>query len=216
MATRSLLGMTPPTYLVPAEMVPAFHDLLDAFRKIDGSQMPCKVISTRPGEAFQMKRNCFLLPFEASHTAPAVGYGLWRKHTILRPDLKGKTQDEIRAAANRGEDVSIETSVPLVAFTGDSRIDVVDQEEVLRKAKLLIMEVTFLDDRVNVQRARENGHIHLDEVIDRAEVFENEAILFTHLSARYRYDEASRILDKRLPKTLKERVTLLPRPDWIR
>jgi ribonuclease Z len=76
------------------------------------------------------------------------------------------------------------------------------------------MEVTFLDQRVPVDKARENGHIHLDEVIQRADLFENEAILFTHLSARYRYEEALEILAQRLPDGLKERVHLLERPAW--
>jgi len=214
-ATRSLLGMAPPTYLVPSEMVDAFHALLDAFRRVDQSDMPCTVIPAVPGEDVSLTKGRFIRPFRAVHTIPAVGYGLWRTQTKLRPELVGASQEEIRAAVARDEEVAIETPVPLVAFTGDSRIEVVDQESVVRQAKLLIMEVTFLDDRVDAQRARENGHIHLDEVIERADLFENEAILMTHLSARYRYEEALKILDARLPEKLKARTTLLPRPDWV-
>ena len=73
----------------------------------------------------------------------------------------------------------------------------------------MIMEVSFIDDRVSVESARKNGHIHLDEVIARADLFQNKAILFTHLSARYREQEAVQALEARLPDTLKERVTLL-------
>lgn len=214
-ATRSLLGMDPPTYLVPEAMVPDFMSLLVAFRKIDHSDMPCTVIPAVPGEDVALAKRRFLRPFAAVHTVPAVGYGLWRQQTKLKPELEGLPEDEIRARAQDGP-VAVETEVALVAFTGDSRIEVVDREAVVREAKLLIMEVSFLDERVDVERARENGHIHLDEVIERADVFENEAILFTHLSARYRFEEAQEILDKRLPDTLKERVTLLPRPDWVR
>ena len=52
-----------------------------------------------------------------------------------------------------------------------------------------------------------------DEVIDRADAFENEAILFTHTSARYGHAEALDILRRRLPPSLAGRVTLLPPPE---
>ena len=71
------------------------------------------------------------------------------------------------------------------------------------------MEVTFIDERVSVESARKNGHIHLDEVIERADLFQNKAIWFTHLSARYREHEAKQVLASRLPDSLKDRVTLL-------
>ena len=45
-----------------------------------------------------------------------------------------------------------------------------------------------------------------DELKD---LFQNQAILFTHLSARYRADEAKAIVDARLPPSLRERSTLL-------
>jgi ribonuclease Z len=213
-ATRALLGMGPPTYLVPAPVEAHFHGLLDAFRKIDGSELPCTVIPAHPGQDVPLPKGRFIRPFSAVHTLPALGYSLWRHHTTLRSELVGADQDTIRAARDRGEAVSIQAPIPLIAFSGDSRIEVLEREPVMRQAKLLIMEVTFLDQRVPVDKARENGHIHLDEVIQRADLFENEAILFTHLSARYRYEEALEILAQRLPDGLKERVHLLERPAW--
>jgi ribonuclease BN (tRNA processing enzyme) len=66
---------------------------------------------------------------------------------------------------------------------------------------------------VSVAECRDKGHVHLDEVCERAHLFENEAILVTHLSQRYTPDEARRILARRLPPALHERVVpLLPEP----
>ena len=89
-------------------------------------------------------------------------------------------------AKDRGEEVNEWFDQPEVAFSGDSTIELIDREESMRKARLLIMELTFLDDRVSVAAARSKGHIHLDEVLERAELFENQTILFTHVSARWR------------------------------
>ena len=93
-----------------------------------------------------------------------------------------------------------------IAFCGDTAIDVVEREECVRTARVLLLEVTFLDDRVSIESARKNGHVHLDELIERAHLFQNEAIVFTHFSARYTDRDISRILDARLPETLRSRV----------
>ena len=49
----------------------------------------------------------------------------------------------------------------------------------------------------------------LDEVVERAALFENEAVLMTHFSARYKAREVVAALDARLPSGLRERVTPL-------
>ena len=99
--------------------------------------------------------------------------------------------------------------VPEVAFCGDTLIDVVEREEVVRKARLLILEVTFLDDRVSVEKARASGHVHLRELAERADLFENEALLLTHFSPRYSREEILIALDRGLPPRLRERATPL-------
>lgn len=208
-ATRSLMHMKPPRYVVPHENEAAFHELLGVWRRLDRSDLACEVVPLGPGEALDLGKGITARPFRSPHRVPCQGYGLWRRRRRLRSDLRGKDSSEIKAARARGETVNEEWSVPEVAFTGDSLIEVVEREAVVRTARLLIMEVTFIDDRVSVAQARSKGHIHLDEVVERAALFENQAILFTHLSARYRPAEAREILARRLPPGLKERVHLL-------
>ena len=96
--------------------------------------------------------------------------------------------------------------MPELAFTGDSRIEGLEAEPDALRARRLIMEVTFLDERVSVEQCRSKGHIHLQEVVERARLFENEAILFSHFSARYRRHEIDALLDERLPPDLRLRV----------
>jgi hypothetical protein len=58
-----------------------------------------------------------------------------------------------------------------------------------------------------------NGDVELPKLVEMLDwlFVENEALLFTHFSARYRRDEILRILDARLPPSLRARVTpLLP------
>ena len=69
---------------------------------------------------------------------------------------------------------------------------------------MLLLECSFLlpEDR---DRAREYAHIHLDDILERAERFENEAIVLTHFSQRYTPDEIRKELSA-LPEALARRV----------
>ena len=61
-------------------------------------------------------------------------------------------------------------------------------------------------------RAREYAHIHLDDIVQRASLFENEAIVLTHFSLRYRPEEILEALGT-LPAGVSKRVIpFLPRP----
>lgn len=213
-ATRSMMHMRPPRYLVPAENVAAFEGLLDAWRALDGSALPCRVVPARPGTEVPVKQGVVARAFRVAHRVPTLGWALWQKNRKLKPAWVGRPGHEIRDARRAGEAVTDTVEQPIVAFSGDTLIEAVDTHPVMRQARLLILEVTFLDDRVSVADCRSKGHVHLDEVLERAGSFDNDAILFTHTSARYGYAEACDILDRRLPPELARRVTLLPPPPW--
>ncbi|CAB4280938.1 unnamed protein product [Prunus armeniaca] len=86
-------------------------------------------------------------------------------------------------------------------ITDSSNIDVL-------KAKILVVESTFVDDSVKVEHAREYGHMHLSEIISHAEKFENKAILLIHFSARYTVKEIEQAVSV-LPSPLAGRVFAL-------
>lgn len=212
-ATRNLMGMSPPTYVLQPHLIPHVEALFEVWRRLDGSELPCALVPLSPGESLPLWPGVDARPFRSPHRIACQGYALWRTRRRLRPELQGRPEREIRARRLAGEEVAIPVSLPEVAFTGDALIEVVEHEPAVRQARLLIMEVTFLDDRVSVAQTRSKGHIHLDEVIARADLFENQAILFTHLSSRYTDAEARQIVADRLPASLKDRVTLLGIPE---
>lgn len=211
-ATRALRHLAPPTYVIPHENAADVERLLAVWRDLDGSRLPVELVPLGPGGEFRLRRDLVARPFRADHVAPCQGYALWSQRQKLRPELQGLPGAEIARLRGAGTVVTTPVETPEVAFCGDTRIDVVEREEVVRKARLLILEVTFLDERVPVPEARAKGHVHLDEVCERAALFENEAILFTHFSARYTRHEIARLLERRLPAELAGRVTALYPP----
>jgi len=209
-ASRTLLGMQPARYAVPSEHVDALQGVLDAWAVLDRNPLEYALLPMGVGERLALKGGHYAQAVRSIHTMPTQGYVVYQKKRKLRPEWVGVPGSEIAAARQRGEDVTRPEDVPLIAFTGDSTAEVIEREPALRHARLLIMELTFVDQALSANQARERGHTHIDDLLDRLHLLENEHILFTHLSARYTHAKAQRILMERLPDAWRDRVTLLP------
>ncbi len=214
-ATRDLTGQGTTTYHVPAENHADVEAMFEAWRRLDRSTLPCTVVPASPGDEFELGPGRVAQAFRAVHRVPTIGWALWSHKKRLKEEYAGLPGQQLGDLRRKGVVFEDVVRVPEIAFCGDTTIDVVDREEVVRNARVLILEVTFLDEQVSVAQARSKGHIHLDEVIERAEVFNNEAIVFTHFSLRHPRHEIPQILARRLPASLKERVfPLLPEHPW--
>jgi ribonuclease Z len=208
-STRELRQLSPPTYVVPRENATDFARLFEVWRALDRGDLPHRLVELGPGDEFELPCKLIARPFRSPHRVPTQGYMLWKRHRKLRPEYLGRTPDELRElAADLGPALYDWTETPEIAFTGDTLIEVLEREPTLLRARLLVIEVTFVDERVPIEKARSKGHIHLDEILERAALFENEAILFTHFSSRYRDSDVLRALE-RLPASLRSRVTPL-------
>ena len=206
---RNLGRMKPATYYVPRTCADDVRALFDCFERLDQNPLAPRLVPLGPGDEAPLGHDRVVRAVPGVHRIHSQGYAVWSRRRKLRPEYRGRSGHEIAQLRRSGTEVSEVEEVPEVVYTGDTRAEMIDREPVLRRARLLIIEVSFLDERVSVKRAREGGHLHLDELIERADLFENEAILVTHVSARYRRDEIVSILDARLPPGLRARVTPL-------
>ena len=208
-ATRSMRGMSPPTYVIPSRIVDPFERLLAIWREIDRSDMPHHTVALDPGEEFTLKNGMIVRPFATYHTGPSQGYSLWSTKDKLLPEYRGLPNDEIRRLrVEEGRTVTETVETAEVAYCGDTRIEVVDREAVVRQARLLILEATFIGDRISVEETRSRGHVHLDEIDARSDRFENEAILLHHFSARFSASEIRAAIAE-LPAGVRARATPL-------
>lgn len=209
---RALNRLPPPTYIVGPENHKALLALFDAYRLLDRTDLPCTVLCLTPGDQHAVSKSLQVSVFRSYHRVPTQGYVVKRVKRRLRTDLQAFTGAEIRRLAQAGEQVNQWEIYPEVAFSGDSTIDIVDREEDVRNAKLLILECTYISTEgkgsISVEEARYRGHIHMDEIAARAHLFKNERILLTHFSPRYSHEEI-REAAQALPSILDGRVTLL-------
>eukprot|EP00742_Colponemidia_sp_Colp-10_P004096 GILJ01004371.1.p1 GENE.GILJ01004371.1~~GILJ01004371.1.p1 ORF type:complete len:341 (-),score=34.84 GILJ01004371.1:173-1195(-) len=213
-ATRSLRSMNLPTYLVPPAAVKGVQAVFEAFFELDGGEgtIP-KIRSPAIGEETPFFVGHYVKPFLTRHRVPSQGYLVTSRRKRLKPEYQGSTKQETQALVMAAKAANIEcveeVSVAEIAYTGDTMLESVLANDEVLNARLLIMEVTYLEAEPPVAQAHKYGHVHLDEVIEHADKFKNEFLLFTHFSARYSAAAIVDILDRRLPPSLKSRVTPL-------
>ena len=175
---------------------------------------------TRATTEHRVSKRLVVRAFATTHPVPSQGYVAYGTKEKLKTEFIGSSPSEIKALKARGVAITDTVEVPEVAFTGDTTIDWVDRAtgrdgkhidavaaDALR-ARLLICECTFVDDRCTAEDARAYGHTHVDDLIHRADAFENvESILLIHFSARYKAEEVRDALAKRLPESLRKKTT---------
>lgn len=208
-ASRDLYGMRPPTYYLPAQNHDDFLALLDCWRRLDRSELPCDVVPMRPGDRADLGKGWSVEAFEVNHRIPSVGYALIQTVQRLRPELQGLSGEEIRARRQCGEPVTRPEDRIEVAFCGDTSILAVERQPLVRAARLLILECTFVEPE-HLDRATQTGHVHLDQIAERAHLFaDNECVLLTHFSQRHPASIILQRLDERLPAELRAKVVPL-------
>lgn len=209
-ARRRMMRMEPPTLYVPAEAVEDLRRLLLIMQRLDRGRMICNLIGLKPGNEAALSRELVVTAFPTTHTIPSLGFIVWDRRNKLKDEFVGLPGDKIRDLRMAGTEVTREVRTPILAYTGDTSPGGLDGCPAVYQAKVLITEVSFIRPNHRREKIHKFGHMHLDDVIERAERFENELLIFSHFSTRYLPDEVRRLLDKKLPASLKEKVKI-----WI-
>jgi len=181
---REMQGLRPPHFILPAWLADGFKALFRAFQELEGSTPPYTVTLINAGQKVHLRHSTYVEAFRATHRIPALTYGVWRDVKHLKPEYVGRPGVELGALRKNKVDIDDVVPTLVFAFSGDTTIDVFDNNPILYTAKTLAMEVTFFGD-YKIEAARKWGHIHVQDVIDRADKFQNEEVIFTHPSARY-------------------------------
>lgn len=204
-ARRRMMKMEPPTIYLPEQVLESTHLLLKVWQKLDRGRMNCNLIPVKPGDMFELSREHVVTAFETKHTVPSLGYIVWERRKKLKLEYVGLTQDQIRDVSLSGKEVSMEVRTPLICYTGDTSPAGLDGCPDLFNAQILITEVTFFRPEHRKEKIHKFGHMHLDDVIERADKFKNELLIFGHFSTRYNEHQFEKALQQRLPASLKDR-----------
>jgi ribonuclease Z len=204
---RALHGKSkPPRVVMPAEIVDDLNAALEALGRLQRWPLAIEAVGMQPGDEIELRGDLRVRAVRTFHPVPALGYVIVRRVSKLRPELHGRPGAEIAARRRAGEDVMTSEDRLELAYATDTLVSVLDHSPDLLRARVLVMECTFLDERKTLEAARAGCHIHLDELIERAAKFQNEHIVLMHVSQLYRPDEVATILDRRVPPELRARI----------
>jgi ribonuclease Z len=207
-ARRRMMKMEPPTLYLPFEAVEDVRRLLLVMQRLDRGRMICTLNGVRAGDEIELSRELVISAFATTHTIPSLGYVVWDRRFKLKEEYHGLTGEQIRDLRLGGTAVTREVRTPLLAYTGDTSPAGLDNYPPVYEAKILITEVSFIRPSHRREKIHKFGHMHLDDVVERADRFHNELIIFSHFSTRYHPHEIRRFIDGKLPARLQERVKL--------
>jgi ribonuclease Z len=201
---RRLAGLPPARVFVPEEAVADLETWISASERLEKVDYGVRVVASRPGDRVLLRRDLELTVLPGRHRVPTVGFLFSEVKHKLKDDLAGRTGAEIADLRARGVEVTRREEIPLLAYPGDCGVEIFDAAPELFRARVLLIECSFLlpDD---VDRARKYEHLHLTDFLDRADLFQNESIVLTHFSQRYRHEEIREAL-RALPASLASRV----------
>ena len=208
-ARRRMMKMEPPTIYLPEHAIELVQHLLKAFQRLDRGRLPCELIAgagrgrvravARAGRARLCRRK---------HTVPSLGYVVWERRKKLKTEYQSLTGDQIRDIRLSGVEVSEERRIPLVAYTGDTSPEGLDINPALYEAKVLITEMSFVAPSHRKEKIHKHGHMHLDDLVERQNRFQNELIIAAHFSTRYHDKQVQHYVRKALPDMLGGRLKL--------
>jgi len=207
-ARRRMMRMEPPVIYLPAYAVEDVRRLLLVLQRLDRGRMACELRGIEAGAEFELSREHVVTTFGTTHTIPSVGYVVWDRRFKLKEEYLGLPGDKIRDLRLSGVEITREVRTPLLAYTGDTSPAGLDSCPAAYQAKILISELSFIRPNHRREKIHKFGHMHLDDYLERADRFQNEVIIWGHLSTRYHPQEVKRLVEAKLPAVLRERVRL--------
>ncbi len=207
-ARRRMMKMEPPTIYLPEHGIDAVKQILDGMSKLDRGRLPCNLIGVKPNQEIELSRELVVTTTKTAHTIPSVGYIVWQRRQKLLPEYTDLSGDQIRDLRMSGAEVTHELRVHIVAYLGDSSPKGLDNSPDMFDAKILICEMTFVAPWHRPEKIHKNGHMHLDDFVERKDKFKNELIIAGHLSTRYNDKQAIKLVKKAFPDMLGGRLKL--------
>lgn len=209
---RHLQQLDGGTIHVPAEAADDVRALLALQARLTGAPLDVAIVGVAVGEEVRLGRRHLVRGHAASHRVAARAYELIERRHHLREELAGASGELIAQLRREGAPIEEEYRRAIFFYSGDTDRGLLESCDAAFRAEVLLLECSFITDG-HQDRAAKYRHIHIDDIADFADRFENELIVLTHFSRRYSHDDIRSGVRRRLPASLHERIRLaLPEP----
>jgi ribonuclease Z len=203
---RGLNRSGPLRIFLPQEIAGDVEEGIRRFTHVQGRGIPVTLVGLVPGQDYPVREDLWVRCIRTLHTVPSLGYVFFRRVQKLKLEYLGLPGHEVRQLRDQGEDLFVSVERYELAYATDTLVEVLEQEPLLCAARVLVLECTFLDDRKSRAECRDKCHIHLDELLERTHLFQNDCVVLMHFSQIYSPAEVRHLLKQRLPPDFAARV----------
>lgn len=205
---RGLMRLPPPRVFLPVELAEPVREALTLFSRGQRYELSIMAHGLRPGDELELRPDLHVRAFRTHHSGSSLGYQFFTRVPKLKPEFLDLPGKEIALRRKRGDDLFLYEERLELAYATDTLLHVLDTMPSLLRTRVLILECTFLDERKTLASAHAGGHVHLDELLQRADDFQNEVIVLMHFSQLYAPAEVHEILRRRCPPELAKRLVV--------
>jgi ribonuclease Z len=198
LSLRLLLGLeTPLEVFAPGYMVQGLKAAVKGYESFQRTPYSWNLNPIEVGSEIPINQRVTIRAFSSVHVVETIGYTAWERIPKLRSKYKDLPGREIARLKHAGEDLFKVVERPLLSFPGDTAITTLENNPHLFESRVLLLESTYIDDRKSAEMCTRHGHVHLDQVLERAARFKNEHLVLTHFSQSYRPSEVHQIIKER-------------------
>ncbi len=204
---RSLRHLPPPEIYCPPELADPLRRIMEVWAEVEGFQAAYQLTALDYEATYSLGGRYAFRGLRTVHRVPSNGYVILEHAVRLRDEFRSLPGPEIARLKKERNDLFYDVEIPTITFSGDTQIEFVLENEIVRKSKVLFLECTYVADDRPVERARKWGHIHLFEIAENAEAFrEVERLFLIHFSPRYSPERIREAIQTHLPDWLAERT----------
>ncbi|MHC4076106.1 MAG: MBL fold metallo-hydrolase [Planctomycetota bacterium] len=150
---RNFCGQSPGTILAPKNLLPPMRQIVEAWGRLDGNEVPANLVGVKPGDEYQIKPNLFARVFPTKHSRDSVGYTVLEKRKKLKPEYGQLTGPQIVELKKQGIQIDYPLEIPIVTYLGDTQYADFSRLKYIVESKILIAECTFYEAE-HIERAR--------------------------------------------------------------
>lgn len=203
---RHMIKGGPPVVHVPREIHDPLERIFQGWREIEDFALEVKIVPHDPGDRVRIDAQHEAVCVRSVHRVPSLAWIVKRTSQRLLPQHVGRPGPELAELRKAGAPITEPHVEPILCVTGDTQIELFDREPLVRRARVLVYEVTGWDERRTPEDVRRWGHTHVEEMIARCEAFEGDALVLVHRSPRHSRRQAEAIVRERFPESVRSRV----------
>lgn len=211
-ARRDLQDLPPADVYVPTSIKEPLEVIFEKWWEINGGRgpkFPVNIHAQKPGDIIPLKRGIKVVGVPTYHRVQSVGWAVERTTQRLKPEFVGKPGKEIGELKKKGVEITNPHVETILTIPGDTTIDFLIKEPMAQKAKILVHEVTYWDDKESNQKmCRKYGHTHFRDMIENCERFEGDFLVLCHRSMKFSRSFIEKQVKRHFPKSMIDKIRL--------